>query len=120
MVRVDSLWSGWIDDDPVCHGQSGLAVFRADAWVSVQARPIYTDPLKGVMTPPVLVDLTGDGTVDIVINPFNSTVLAIDGRTYSVLWNRSFPLSESYRSVLVCVCVCVCVFVCLCVFVCVC
>ncbi|XP_076457343.1 uncharacterized protein LOC143291388 [Babylonia areolata] len=62
------------------------------------ARAIYTDRQKGVMTPPVLVDVTGDGTVDIVMNPFNSSVIALDGRTYSLLWNRSFPLSESYST----------------------
>ncbi|KAL8612256.1 hypothetical protein ACOMHN_038168 [Nucella lapillus] len=62
------------------------------------ARAVYTDPHKGVMTPPVLVDLTGDGTVDIVMNPFNSTVIALDGRTFTLLWNRTFPLSESYST----------------------
>ncbi|KAK7105709.1 hypothetical protein V1264_017053 [Littorina saxatilis] len=62
------------------------------------ARAIYTDNFKGVQTPPVLVDLTGDGVVDIVINPFNSTVVAIDGNTYSVIWNWTFPMSETYST----------------------
>lgn len=62
------------------------------------ARPIYTDKFKGVMTPPVLIDLTGDGVLDIVIAPFNSTVIALDGHTYDVIWNYTFPLSETYST----------------------
>jgi hypothetical protein len=58
---------------------------------------IYTDPLKGVMTPPALVDVTGDGTVDIIINPFNSSTLAFDGKTFQLLWNTTVPFTESYR-----------------------
>jgi hypothetical protein len=49
------------------------------------------------MTPPVLLDLTGDGVEDIVMAMFNSSVLAIDGRSFQVIWNYTFPLSESYR-----------------------
>jgi len=48
------------------------------------------------MTPPVLIDLTGDGVVDIVFATFNSTVLAIDGATYLYLWNFTYRMSESY------------------------
>lgn len=62
-----------------------------------QAERIYKDEHKGVMTPPGLVDLTGDGVKDIVMSMFNSTVLAIDGETHKYLWNYSFPMSESYR-----------------------
>ncbi|XP_060079842.1 uncharacterized protein LOC132559243 [Ylistrum balloti] len=62
------------------------------------SRLVYTDEFKGIMTPPVLLDLTGDGVDDIVMAMFNSSVLAIDGATYSVLWNRTFPWSESYNT----------------------
>jgi len=51
------------------------------------------------MTPPVLLDLTGDGVVDIVFATYNSTVLALDGQTYATLWNFTYPLSETYASV---------------------
>ena len=102
----------------VCRGQwvTVCLSWSVGYCAPVQARPIYTDRLKGVMTPPVLVDLTGDGTVDIVINPYNSSVLAIDGRTFAILWNHTVPFSESYRYVRACVraCVCACVCVCVC------
>ena len=64
-----------------------------------QAREIYRDDFKGVMTPPVLVDLTGDGVVDIVTSSYNSSVLAYDGATYRLLWNFTQPAAESYACV---------------------
>ncbi|XP_038065375.1 uncharacterized protein LOC119735653 isoform X1 [Patiria miniata] len=59
---------------------------------------IYSDSFKGVMTPPALVDITGDGVVDIVMAMFNSTVVAFDGQNYRQLWNYSIPDSETYSS----------------------
>jgi len=51
------------------------------------------------MTPPVLLDLTGDGVVDIVFATYNSTLVALDGQCYTTLWNFTYPLSETYASV---------------------
>ena len=48
------------------------------------------------MNPPVLIDLTNDGTVDMVIAFFNSTVAAIDGESFEIIWSYSVPNSESY------------------------
>lgn len=61
------------------------------------AKAIYTDPDKGVMTPPALVDLNGDGVSDLVTAMFNSTVIALDGVTFKQLWSYRFPQSETYR-----------------------
>jgi len=63
---------------------------------NMQAKAIYRSPYKGIMTPPVLVDLTGDDVVDIVFATYNSTALAVDGQTYATLWNFTYPLSETY------------------------
>ncbi|XP_022110434.1 uncharacterized protein LOC110989995 [Acanthaster planci] len=63
-----------------------------------KATRIYTDNVKGIMTPPALVDITGDGVVDIVMAMFNSTVVAFDGQSYSQLWNYSFAESETYST----------------------
>ena len=59
---------------------------------------IYTTltNLPGIMNPPVLVDLTKDGTVDIVIAFFNSTIAAIDGENFNEIWTYSVPNSETY------------------------
>ena len=51
------------------------------------------------MTPPVLLDLTGDGVDDIVFATYNSTTLALDGATYRPLWNFTYPSSETYAYV---------------------
>lgn len=48
-----------------------------------------------MLTPSVLVDITGDKQVDIIAAMYNSTVVAIDGSTLQQIWNYSVPNSES-------------------------
>lgn len=50
----------------------------------------------GVMNPPVLVDLNKDGTVDITMSMYNTTIIAFDGESHKRLWDFVFPSSESY------------------------
>ncbi|KAK3107822.1 hypothetical protein FSP39_022986 [Pinctada imbricata] len=69
-----------------------------ESYYSLQAKQIYTDAFKGVMTPPVLVDITGDGVEDVVMSMFNSTVMAIDGLDYSTIWRYHTEMSESYNT----------------------
>lgn len=57
---------------------------------------MFVSFLSGVMSPPALVDLNQDGTVDIVVAMFNITVAAFDGETYKQIWHYDFPNSESY------------------------
>ena len=56
------------------------------------------------MTPPVLLDLTGDGVEDIVMRMYDSETIAFNGDTYEQLWKSSVPGSESYRFVCLFVC----------------
>ncbi|CAH1796048.1 unnamed protein product, partial [Owenia fusiformis] len=63
-----------------------------------KAREIYRDPKKGIMTPPVLIDMTKDGVEDIVMSAFNSTVFLADGLTHKIIWNFTYPGSESYST----------------------
>ncbi|KAH8024194.1 hypothetical protein HPB51_022255 [Rhipicephalus microplus] len=63
-----------------------------------EARALYTDPNKGIMTPPALVDVTGDGVADVVMAAFNSTVFALDGLSLERLWSQRFVQSESYST----------------------
>ncbi|XP_012936978.2 uncharacterized protein LOC101855014 [Aplysia californica] len=63
-----------------------------------RAKRVSSDSHKGVMTPPALADVTGDGVEDIVIPMFNSTVLAINGDTFQPLWSNQFPMSETYST----------------------
>lgn len=48
--------------------------------------------------PPVLVDLTKDGVLDIVMALFNSSVIAIDGLTFRKIWSYTTAHSESYST----------------------
>lgn len=41
---------------------------------------------KGFIAPPVLVDITGDGRLDIIVNAYEGATLAIDGQNYELLW----------------------------------
>jgi hypothetical protein len=61
------------------------------------SRLIYSDCCKGVMVPPVLIDINNDDILDIIMSLFNSTVIAFDGLTFQVLWKTEFPGSETYR-----------------------
>lgn len=44
--------------------------------------------------PPLLVDINSDGTEDVIVAMFNSTVIAFDGLTFKQIWNFTIPGSE--------------------------
>lgn len=64
----------------------------------VPFQTLITSDSRGLMSPPVLVDINHDGTEDIVISLFNSTVVALDGKTYKTLWNYTFTNSQTFSS----------------------
>ncbi|XP_050299477.1 uncharacterized protein LOC126738245 [Anthonomus grandis grandis] len=51
------------------------------------SRTIYEDKSKGILTQSVLVDITGDEILDIVSSVYNSTIIAINGKTFKTIWN---------------------------------
>uniref|UniRef100_A0A182MQ95 FAM234A/B beta-propeller domain-containing protein n=1 Tax=Anopheles culicifacies TaxID=139723 RepID=A0A182MQ95_9DIPT len=61
--------------------------------------PIVRLDSSGFMVPAVLTDLNGDGTEDIVISSFNSTVYAFDGANRTQLWSFTIADSESVSSI---------------------
>ncbi|XP_067628108.1 uncharacterized protein [Eurosta solidaginis] len=61
--------------------------------------PLFQSKHSGVMVPAVITDITGDNVADIVASSFNSTVYAFDGRNFSMLWNYTFPASESVSAI---------------------
>ncbi|CAF1092421.1 unnamed protein product [Rotaria sp. Silwood1] len=82
------------------HG-GGLYAFDLKCFTIYCSSPyikIISDEYKGVMTPPVLIDVNSDDIEDIIIPLYNSTLYAFDGRTFQQLWNRTFPSSETYSS----------------------
>uniref|UniRef100_A0A1Y1L8D8 FAM234A/B beta-propeller domain-containing protein n=1 Tax=Photinus pyralis TaxID=7054 RepID=A0A1Y1L8D8_PHOPY len=62
---------------------------------SIIPKTIYQDRFKGVLSPGVLVDITGDGVLDVVCAMFNTTVVAIDGNNYTQIWNFTVPSSQT-------------------------
>ncbi|XP_054712627.1 uncharacterized protein LOC129222185 [Uloborus diversus] len=63
-----------------------------------RAKKIYSDRFKGIMTPPVLIDVTGDGVLDIIMAMFNSSVIAFNGLDFSRIWEYHQPSSETYST----------------------
>ncbi|XP_036332525.1 uncharacterized protein LOC118743867 [Rhagoletis pomonella] len=61
--------------------------------------PLFQSKHTGVMVPAVITDITGDQISDIVVSSFNSTVFAFDGHNSSMLWNYTFPASESVSTI---------------------
>lgn len=57
---------------------------------------LATEPAKGVVAPPLIVDLNADHTPDYVISTVAARTLAIDGKTNRVLWGFSHPDAETY------------------------
>ncbi|XP_052801612.1 protein FAM234B-like [Mya arenaria] len=51
---------------------------------------------KGVMVPPVLVDVNQDGVRDILVNAFNGVLALYDGETLDLMWKIEFEDRESY------------------------
>lgn len=58
---------------------------------------MFSTEEKGVMVPPVMVDMTGDGVKDILMNSFDGSVVLFDGETLEILWKTKFHDRESYR-----------------------
>lgn len=56
---------------------------------------MYQDPFKGIVSPVVFADITGDQIDDLISAMFNSTIVAIDGKTLKQIWNFTLNNSET-------------------------
>ena len=82
----------WGDFKPVWN-QYGLCVYQ-----------LVRTERKGVVLPPVVVDITGDGQEDLVVSCFEGRTLVMDGGDGSVLWEVEVLGTESYRYGWLCGC----------------
>ena len=59
---------------------------------------LYRSDSKGVMVPPVMVDLNSDSVHDLVVSTFDGHTVALDGTDAETrLWDTYYPNTESYR-----------------------
>lgn len=63
-----------------------------------KARVLANDSLKGFIAPPVLTDIDGDATDDIIVNAVNGRLLAINGKNYNKIWEIIKPGYEVYAA----------------------
>ena len=74
--------------------QSGVA----DGDLAPSRQIIAPQSDRGMVAPPSLTDLTGDGTADIIAATFDGRLIAIDGESFGVLWSLDFPNAETWAS----------------------
>jgi len=72
---------------------NNLKVLLVVSTSQMQARVLYYETFKGVMTPPILADVTEDGVSHIVLPVFNPSVIVIDGFDFHLFWNSTLPQS---------------------------
>lgn len=58
---------------------------------------VFRSQGKGVMVPPVLIDVNKDGVMDILMNSFNGVMVLYDGETLAPMWKLQMEERESYR-----------------------
>ena len=62
------------------------------------ARALVSGSGKGMIAPPALADVDGDGRLDIIVATFDGRLIALSGSTRTVIWQRSFADAESYTT----------------------
>ena len=58
---------------------------------------LYKSESKGLIVPPVIIDMNGDTIKDILVQTFSSHVVLLDGKNGQIKWERNIPYSESYK-----------------------
>jgi hypothetical protein len=62
-----------------------------------KAQVLIETTQKGVIAPPLLVDITNDGVLDIVQNIVEGKTIAVDGKTNQKLWEVELSGTEAYN-----------------------
>lgn len=51
---------------------------------------------KGVVVPPVLADVTGDGVEDVLMSALEGNLILFDGQSLQPVWNKKFQNMENF------------------------
>jgi outer membrane protein assembly factor BamB len=62
------------------------------------ARKLVSGSSKGMIAPPALADLDGDGRLDIIVATFDGRLIALSGATKQIIWERDFDGYESFTT----------------------
>lgn len=62
------------------------------------AKKLVAGSKKGMLAPPSLADLDLDGRLDILLATFDGHLIALNGVTKAVMWERVFSNAESYST----------------------
>ncbi|XP_021380156.1 uncharacterized protein LOC110467366 [Mizuhopecten yessoensis] len=77
---------------------------RYDQWLEETRDPttgiitLYKGTTKGVMVPPVIVDVDDDGVLDIMASIYDGKNILYNGKDLSIMWSVDFPGQESYST----------------------
>ncbi len=78
-------------------------ILLADLILGDTMKPITlsSSETRGFIAPPAIVELSGDGVLDIVVNAVDGRMMALDGLTSEIIWEVHVPDTEVYGSVAV-------------------
>jgi outer membrane protein assembly factor BamB len=62
------------------------------------AQKLVSGSGKGMIAPPALADVDGDGRLDIIVATFDGRLIALNGSTKAVIWEQAFDGAESFST----------------------
>ena len=87
----DKMFFGGDDGRFYCYKTSGELLWKTELHRVVELSPRGEDDVEGA---PVLVDITGDGYPDPTFNVESHGLVALDGKTGTLLWSFQYASSE--------------------------
>ncbi|XP_025096989.1 protein FAM234B-like [Pomacea canaliculata] len=57
---------------------------------------LFSGKKKGVVVPPVLADVTGDGVEDVLMSALEGNLILFDGQSLQPVWNKKFQNMENF------------------------
>jgi outer membrane protein assembly factor BamB len=63
-----------------------------------KAKVLASEEGRGFIAPPTITDVNNDGTADIIVNWFGGKLMALDGKTNLIIWQRLIPGTETYNT----------------------